>query len=218
MQDDLQDLYRQALPARIAALQQARSRPGGDAAVRSIAHALRGSGGTYGFDEITSSAGAVESAAPDELAGRTAELIAVMQRVIDGPAAHELEDAIPPIRVLLVDDDPEIRLIVTHLLRPAGYVVDEAEDARGAADAMSAATPDVILMDVMLGDDDGVDAAAALFRAMAAPAPRLIFLTGAVRAEQFERMNAAGAAGIIHKPFDPGSFLALFERLTGNLR
>jgi hypothetical protein len=28
-------------------------------------------------------------------------------------------------------------------------------------------------------------------------------------------MNAAGAAGIIHKPFDPESFLALFERLIG---
>ncbi|MGH7465764.1 MAG: hypothetical protein ACREK1_11360, partial [Longimicrobiales bacterium] len=59
------------------------------------------------------------------------------------------------------------------------------------------------------------DAAAALFRSMAGPPPRLIFLTGAVRAEQFERMNAAGAAGIIHKPFDPDSFLSLFERLVG---
>jgi CheY-like chemotaxis protein len=143
---------------------------------------------------------------------RTLELIAVLRGVITDTADSE---AVPAIRVLLVDDDPEIRLIVTHLLRSAGYVVDEAGDSRSAAAALSAAVPDVVLMDVMLGSENGVETAAALFRSIAGPPPRLIFLTGAVRAEQFERMNSAGAAGIIHKPFDPDSFLSLFERMVG---
>jgi CheY-like chemotaxis protein/HPt (histidine-containing phosphotransfer) domain-containing protein len=211
MQDDLQALYRQALPSRIAALEHARD-TGAEAEIRGIAHALRGSGATYGFPHVTAAAGALESASADELAARTDELIAALRVVIeDVPAA----DAVPALRVLLVDDDPEIRLIVTHLLRGAGYVVDEAEDARSAANAIAAAAPDIVLMDVMIGAEDGVDTAAALFRSMAASLPRLVFLTGAVRAEQFERMNAAGASGIIHKPFDPDSFLSLFERMVG---
>jgi CheY-like chemotaxis protein len=211
MQDDLRTLYRQALPARIAALEAACGTDDVEA-IRGIAHALRGSGATYGFPAVTAVAGAVESAPAEELMGRTRELIAVLRGVITD---SEDSDAVPAIRVLLVDDDPEIRLIVTHLLRSAGYVVDEADDSRSAAAALSAAVPDVVLMDVMLGSENGVDTAAALFRSIAGPTPRLIFLTGAVRAEQFERMNAAGAAGIIHKPFDPDSFLSLFERMVG---
>lgn len=209
MQEDLRTLYRQALPARITALETARGSGAVDA-IHGIAHALRGSGATYGFPQVTTAAGIVESAASDDLMARTDDLIAVLRSVM----ADADDDAVPAIRVLLVDDDPEIRLIVTHLLSSAGYVVDEAEDSRTAAAALSAAVPDVVLMDVMLGSENGVDTAAALFRSMAAP-PRLIFLTGAVRAEQFELMNAAGAAGIIHKPFDPNSFVSLFERLAG---
>ena len=211
MQDDLRTLYRQALPARIAALEAACAVDDGDA-IRAIAHALRGSGATYGFPTVTVAAGAVESASADELMARTLDLIAVLRGVITDT---EDSEAVPAIRVLLVDDDPEIRLIVTHLLTSAGYVVDEAEDSRSAAAALSAAVPDVVLMDVMLGSENGVETAAALFRSIAGPPPRLIFLTGAVLAEQFERMNASGAAGIIHKPFDPDSFLSLFERMVG---
>lgn len=211
MQDDLRTLYRQALPARIAALEAACAADDGDA-IRAIAHALRGSGATYGFPSVTAAAGAVESASADELMARTLDLIAVLRGVITDT---EDSEAVPAIRVLLVDDDPEIRLIVTHLLTSAGYVVDEAEDSRSAAAALSAAVPDVVLMDVMLGSENGVETAAALFRSIAGPPPRLIFLTGAVLAEQFERMNASGAAGIIHKPFDPDSFLSLFERMVG---
>ncbi|MBR9990174.1 MAG: response regulator [Gemmatimonadetes bacterium] len=211
MQDDLKDLYRQALPSRITALERARD-SGAASEVHAIAHALRGSGATYGFPDVTAAASAVESASEDEFHERTQDLIAALRAVIDDAQSLEV---VPALRVLLVDDDPEIRLIVTHLLRGAGYVVDEAEDGRIAAAALAACRPDVILMDVMLGEEDGVDTAAALFRSITAAPPRLIFLTGAVRAEQFERMNAAAAAGIIHKPFDPDSFLSLFERMVG---
>ncbi|HEX2166518.1 MAG TPA: response regulator [Longimicrobiales bacterium] len=213
MQDDLQTHYRQALPSRIAALEHARD-AGADSEILAIAHALRGSGATYGFPEVTAAAAALEAATSDELRMRTDHLIAALRAVVAGDSRPD-EEAPPPLRVLLVDDDPEIRLIVTHLLRGAGYDVDEAADAGSAQAAISARTPDVVLMDIMLEKEDGVDTAAALFRSMAGPPPRLIFLTGAVRAEQFERMNAAGAAGIIHKPFDPDAFLSLFARLVG---
>lgn len=207
--DDLKSVYRKALPARIAALEAACDAIGRDrgAALRGIAHSLRGSGATYGFPEVTAAAAAVEDAPESALRSRADDLIGVLREVAGMP-----DVGIPAPRVLLVDDDAEIRLMVTHLLASAGYRVTEASDAASAVAAMEA-HPDIVLMDVQLGADDGVETAAALFRASAGPAPRLIFLTGAVRAEDFERMNAAAPAGIIHKPFDPESFLSLFERL-----
>jgi CheY-like chemotaxis protein len=122
--------------------------------------------------------------------------------------------AAAPIRVLIVDDDPEIRLIAGHLLRAAGHFVAEAEDGAAAADALDRHRPDILLMDLMLGAEDGVETAAALLRGSAAR-PRLIFLTGATQPAQRARMDAAGAAGILEKPFDPATFVAHFESLAG---
>lgn len=205
--EELKTIYRNAVPGRIAELERALA-AGDVTELRSIAHSLRGSGATYGFPTVTTAAAAVEDAPDDVITPRVHELIGVLREIIASPA--ELSVA---MRVLLVDDDPEIRVLVKHILDHAGYVVIEAASAAEAAAALTDRVPDVVLMDVMLGAEDGVDAAAALFRSIAGTLPRLIFLTGAVRAEQFERMNAAGAAGIIHKPFDPDSFLSLFERL-----
>lgn len=118
-----------------------------------------------------------------------------------------------PIKVLIVDDDPEIRLIVSHVLRAAGHDVAEAGDGAAAADALDRHRPDVLLMDLLLGAEDGVETAAALLRGSPAR-PRLIFLTGATRPAQRARMDAAGAAGILEKPFDPSTFAAQFESLA----
>jgi DNA-binding response OmpR family regulator len=111
------------------------------------------------------------------------------------------------MKILLVDDDPEIRFIAGFLLREAGHDVAEAASAEAAADAMESVVPDVVLMDVLLGEDDGVAVAERLL-AFAAPAPALIFLTGVVREEQISRLRAIHPAGIIQKPFDPATFSA----------
>lgn len=117
------------------------------------------------------------------------------------------------MNVLLVDDDPEIRLLAGHLLRAAGHDVAEAEDSASATAALDERTPDVLLMDVMLGDEDGVEVAAALFRSTAMVRPRLIFLTASTLAAQVERMQAAGAAGILQKPFDPATFVQALDTI-----
>jgi two-component system OmpR family response regulator len=116
------------------------------------------------------------------------------------------------MKLLIVDDDPEIRLIATFLLQREGHDVAEAASGAEAEAALAAEHPDVVLMDVMLGEEDGVDTAAALLRTSAHALPRLIFLTGATQPAQLERMRAAGAAGIIHKPFDPATFVVQIER------
>jgi HPt (histidine-containing phosphotransfer) domain-containing protein len=87
---DLQSLYRQAMPGRIAELSDALAavRAGEDAAmerVRRLAHALRGSGGTYGFPAVSAAAQAVEDATPTDIEPRTGELLAVLRAVAAPP-------------------------------------------------------------------------------------------------------------------------------------
>ncbi|MEX0907931.1 MAG: Hpt domain-containing protein [Gemmatimonadota bacterium] len=81
--DELKAIYRRALPAHAAALEAARDTPASELAhtARRIAHSLRGSGGTYGFPQVTAAAAAVEDARDTELLQRIDDLIALLHRV-----------------------------------------------------------------------------------------------------------------------------------------
>jgi HPt (histidine-containing phosphotransfer) domain-containing protein len=101
--NDLADSYRQALPARIAALEAAREAAGSAAdgpalqPIRRIAHALRGSGATYGFPAITAAAATVEDAAPDAMEAAVDALIALLRATAaQTPAADTVRTAPGP--------------------------------------------------------------------------------------------------------------------------
>ena len=115
------------------------------------------------------------------------------------------------MNVLLVDDDPGIRLIAGFVLGSAGHQVRDAATSVDADALLAESVPDLLLMDFMLGDEDGVAAAERLLEPFGADRPRLIFLTAAVRPEHTARMMRAGAAGIVHKPFDPETFVATID-------
>jgi len=116
------------------------------------------------------------------------------------------------MKVLVVDDDPEILLISSFLLTNGGDDVVTAASADDAELALKTSSFDAVLMDVMLGDDDGIDVAARLLPPSPG-APALIFLTAATRAEQVARMNETNARGIVHKPFDPEGFVPRIRAL-----
>ena len=70
------------------------------------------------------------------------------------------DSSTPPIRTLLVDDHPVVRYGVKHILDAEDdiEVVGELDGMRGMEDALSSLEPDVVLLDLELGDIDGVDA------------------------------------------------------------
>jgi chemotaxis protein histidine kinase CheA len=90
---DLQAAFRAALAERVAALDEAgRALRGGSAdaatAIRRMAHALRGVGGTYGFPEVSEAAAACEEADEAALLGALDGLQTVLRRVAAGGAAE----------------------------------------------------------------------------------------------------------------------------------
>jgi CheY-like chemotaxis protein len=64
----------------------------------------------------------------------------------------------PPVRVLVVEDDPNSRWALTALLKRMGYDCRTAEDGRQAIEAVSAFQPQIILMDLMMPGLDGLAA------------------------------------------------------------
>ncbi|HJL05081.1 MAG TPA: response regulator [Polyangiaceae bacterium LLY-WYZ-15_(1-7)] len=104
-------------------------------------------------------------------------------------------------RLLLVDDDPDVRLIAEVSLEDRFEVVSvtSAEELLARVEELA---PDVVLLDVMLPGDDGPTALRKLRERMEAPPP-VVFLTARVLPDELSRWTSLGALGIIRKPFDP---------------
>lgn len=107
------------------------------------------------------------------------------------------------IRVLLVDDHQLVRAGMRALIEPLSgcEVVGEAGDGREALRLAATLQPDVVLMDVLMPELDGVDAAAQV--AAVAPNARVLMLSMNAAAEHVLRALQAGAAGYVLKNTSP---------------
>jgi len=115
-------------------------------------------------------------------------------------------------RVLVVDDEPQIRRLLRVSLSAQGFEVAEAATAREAVEQLALATPAVIVLDLGLPDRDGQALIPDLRALSSAP---IIVLS--VRADEREKVRAldAGANDYVVKPFGMPEFIA---RLRAALR
>jgi len=112
------------------------------------------------------------------------------------------------LTVLLVEDDPAMRLVCTYNLEAAGFRVVTATDGEQGVELAEAEKPDLVLLDVMLPDLGGFEVAQ---RLRAVP---IVFLSARASEADLERGRAAGAIDYVTKPFDP---VALPGRLREDL-
>ena len=104
----------------------------------------------------------------------------------------------PPLRVLIVDDDPFSRRVIRDALQAAGIVViGEAEDGSEAVELALHLRPDIVLMDVLTPGIDGI-AAAGRIRDRASEV-RIVLLSASVDVELGIMGLRAGAAGYVTK-------------------
>lgn len=113
--------------------------------------------------------------------------------------------------ILMVDDDPSIRMAASFALCAAGHRVLEAATGAEAIELARHEAVDLLLMDVMLEEEEGSVVAAALCALPHMSSVPLVFLTGRADAER-ERLLEAGAAGVLAKPFDIGTLARDVER------
>lgn len=114
----------------------------------------------------------------------------------------KLPDAAQPHRILLVDDQYDIRSIVGMALgKIGGFTVHVCHSGEQALDNAPTFAPDLLLLDVSMPVLDGV-ATLQHLRARGVTAPAIFFTSRAEPADR-ARYASAGALGTIQKPFDP---------------
>jgi CheY-like chemotaxis protein len=108
-------------------------------------------------------------------------------------------------RVLVVDDDPDVRLLCATNLTLDGFDVIEAGNGQEGLERVGEDAPDLVLLDISMPVLDGFELATAVRRNHRTSHVPLVFLTGEATPDAEERAFAIGAAGYFTKPFDPAA-------------
>jgi two-component system OmpR family response regulator len=130
-----------------------------------------------------------------------------------GAASAGTTAAGPPVRVLVVDDEPSLAELLSSVLRYEGWEVRTAADGLGAVRAAREFRPHAVVLDVMLPDMDGLE----VLRRLRQDQPRVcvLFLTARDAVEDRVAGITAGGDDYVTKPFSIEEVLA---RLRGLLR
>ena len=118
--------------------------------------------------------------------------------------------------VLVVDDDPDIRELITWKLSQAGYTTLAASDGEAGLNAAVAGdaegrVPDLILVDWMMPKMTGIEVCRALRDNPVTARIPIVLLTAKAQEAEVERGFAAGVDDYIVKPFSPREMLGRIQ-------
>ena len=113
-----------------------------------------------------------------------------------------------PARVLVADDNADMREYLARLLRSAGYRVTTVTDGQAALDAVRAGAPDLVISDVMMPRLDGLGLVTALRADARTAAVPVLLLTARAGQEASIEGLRAGADDYLVKPFSAAELLA----------
>ncbi|ATE71470.1 sensor histidine kinase [Lysobacter capsici AZ78] len=131
--------------------------------------------------------------------------------MIEDHAPHPQPPATtPPARVLVIDDEPQIRKFLDIALRAQGYAVELAEHGNGGLESLATRGADLVILDLGLPDRDGFDVLRELRQWSSVP---VILLT--VRSSEAEKVAAldGGANDYVTKPFGVQELMARVRAL-----
>ncbi len=120
-------------------------------------------------------------------------------------------------RILVVDDEPDIRNLIVEILSEEGYAVRSAESLASARLALDEATPDLLLLDVWLPDGDGLRFLRELTEAGGMPCPT-VMISGHGTIESAVEAVRLGAYDFLEKPVSLAKLLLTVQRALENAR
>ncbi len=112
-----------------------------------------------------------------------------------------------PARILIVEDEDNIALALSHVLRREGWQVAQVNDGDAALAAIRAQHPDLVLLDVMLPGMSGYEICQAVRLEEDLADIRILMMTARGNAMERRKGLALGANGFIAKPFDLADLL-----------
>jgi response regulator NasT len=120
------------------------------------------------------------------------------------------------MRVLIVEDDTLVGMGLRGQLQKLGHsVVGQAADAAEARQMFRSHEPQLVLLDIRLGDDDGIELARDLLRLRRCP---MIIVSAFAEKELIERATEAGVFGYLTKPVDERMLAAQIEVASGRFK
>jgi twitching motility two-component system response regulator PilH len=127
-------------------------------------------------------------------------------------------------RVLVVDDDPDVRVFNTTVLEENGYSPEEAVNGEEALQAIRAAPPDLVMLDVLMPRQSGIRLYRTLKTDPALKAVKIILLSGIARASFLKSQQALTEFGgqpvpepeyYLEKPVDAEVLAAAVKKAIG---
>jgi len=119
----------------------------------------------------------------------------------------------PLARILVADDDVDIRELVEFKLSTLGHDVVAVSDGQAAIDACQAQRPDLAVLDVMMPGVSGLDAVRAIRADPALAGLPVILLTARAQESDVETGFDSGADDYVTKPFSPRELAARVQAL-----
>ncbi len=114
--------------------------------------------------------------------------------------------------MLVVDDDPSIRQLLSVLLTTEGHEVSQAEDGQAAIEAFDQDDSiDLLVLDVMMPRADGYQVLEHVREGERNPDVAIVMLTAKSTKEDEAKAQRLGSDGYVTKPFDPDMLLSLID-------
>jgi len=127
---------------------------------------------------------------------------------------NELPQGAPPLKFLIVEDDPNLRLLWKTVLADRGHDVTEADTVEAARTQLAAGRFEAMILDLYLGRENGMSLAAVTDDL--SPGCRIIIVTGAADVDESDVFGCAvGIVSVHRKPVDIEDLLAACQRLEG---
>ncbi len=121
----------------------------------------------------------------------------------------------PHKRVLVVDDEVNLCRALSMMLSHAGYQVDCANTVGDAVEAVRNTPPDVMLLDIRLGEGSGYDVCEAVRADPLYNNVRILMMSALCRDTVIEKAMSMGADDYLRKPFDTSELRARVASLAG---
>ncbi len=118
-------------------------------------------------------------------------------------------------KILLADDEEDIKTVIKLYLESKGYDVVTSYDGLDTLDKVKAEKPDLILLDIMMPVINGFEVCKQLKADENTSHIPIVMLSAASQADSVEQAIEAGAVDYIMKPFEPPRIEAILKKILG---
>ncbi|OAN72371.1 two-component system response regulator [Rhodobacteraceae bacterium EhC02] len=118
-------------------------------------------------------------------------------------------------RILVIDDSPTMRGLVTAALEPAGFEIHQAQDGVNGLDRLAAADPHLVITDINMPRLDGFGVIQGIRTGATNASVPILVLTTEAGGDLKDRARRSGATGWIVKPFDEARLISTINLVLG---